>query len=85
MNTMSQEAGAEADAEGGPMWGRFFESLGHEDTESMLSGSNIPGTFEQSHDGNSCFARYNELLVSLCTTSHVGRVVEFRLQVEKFD
>ena len=24
------------------MWGRFFESLGNEDTESVLSGSNIP-------------------------------------------
>ncbi|KAI9066642.1 CBS-domain-containing protein [Trametes sanguinea] len=41
MNSMSQEAaGGETDAEGGPMWGRFFESLGaNEDTESMVSGS----------------------------------------------
>ncbi|KAI0651622.1 CBS-domain-containing protein [Trametes meyenii] len=41
MNAMSTEAaGGETDAEGGPMWGRFFESLGaNEDTESMLSGS----------------------------------------------
>ncbi|KAI0639174.1 CBS-domain-containing protein [Trametes polyzona] len=41
MNAMSAEAaGGETDAEGGPMWGRFFESLGaNEDTESMLSGS----------------------------------------------
>ena len=41
MNQMSAEAaGGENDAEGGPMWGRFFESLGAgEDTESMVSGS----------------------------------------------
>ncbi|KAI0359168.1 CBS-domain-containing protein [Trametes cingulata] len=40
MNAMSAEAGGETDGEGGPMWGRFFESLGaNEDTESMLSGS----------------------------------------------
>ncbi|CDO72448.1 hypothetical protein BN946_scf184977.g149 [Trametes cinnabarina] len=40
MNSMSQEAAGETDGEGGPMWGRFFESLGaNEDTESMVSGS----------------------------------------------
>ncbi|KAI0768516.1 CBS-domain-containing protein [Trametes elegans] len=50
MNAMSTEAaGGEADAEGGPMWGRFFESLGtNEDTESMLSGSHYQ-TESQSH------------------------------------
>lgn len=38
MNAMSTEASG--DAEGGPMWGRFFDSIGgHEDTESVLSGS----------------------------------------------
>ena len=42
MNQMSAEAGADPDAEGGPMWGRFFESLGHDDTESIMSGSNMP-------------------------------------------
>ncbi len=37
---MTAEAGGEPDGEGGPMWGRFFESLGGgDDTESMLSGS----------------------------------------------
>jgi len=36
MNTMSQEAG---DAEaGGPMWGRFFDSIGGGETDSMISG-----------------------------------------------
>ncbi|EIW86529.1 CBS-domain-containing protein [Coniophora puteana RWD-64-598 SS2] len=44
MNTMTTEAaGGNADAEGGPMWGRFFDSLGGgEDTESMISGSRAP-------------------------------------------
>lgn len=39
---MSADAGA--DASGGPMWGRFFESIGggNDDTESAISGSNIP-------------------------------------------
>ncbi|KAI5991516.1 hypothetical protein EDD15DRAFT_2275715 [Pisolithus albus] len=38
MNAMTTDA--PGDAEGGPMWGRFFDSIGgHEDTESMLSGS----------------------------------------------
>lgn len=41
MNIM---AGGEAggDNEGGPMWGRFFDSFGHEDDGSMLSGSHAP-------------------------------------------
>jgi hypothetical protein len=44
MNSMSAEAAGEnAEPEGGPMWGRFFDSLGgQEDTESVLSGSHIP-------------------------------------------
>ncbi|KAI6134116.1 CBS-domain-containing protein [Pisolithus croceorrhizus] len=38
MNAMTTDA--PGDTEGGPMWGRFFDSIGgHEDTESMLSGS----------------------------------------------
>ncbi|KAL4069387.1 hypothetical protein J3A83DRAFT_4250958 [Scleroderma citrinum] len=38
MNAMSTEG--PADAQGGPMWGRFFDSLGgHDDTESVVSGS----------------------------------------------
>jgi hypothetical protein len=44
MNSMSAEAvGGSAEPEGGPMWGRFFDSLGgQDDTESALSGSHIP-------------------------------------------
>ncbi|KAG8220087.1 CBS-domain-containing protein [Butyriboletus roseoflavus] len=44
MNAMSVEAAGEnADTEGGPMWGRFFDSIGgHDDTESMVSGSHVP-------------------------------------------
>lgn len=38
MNAISGEEGV-PDAEGGPMWGRFFESIGGDDTESVMSGS----------------------------------------------
>lgn len=30
------------ETEGGPMWGRFFDSIGQDDTESALSGSFLP-------------------------------------------
>ncbi|KIJ68736.1 hypothetical protein HYDPIDRAFT_24989 [Hydnomerulius pinastri MD-312] len=44
MNSMSTEAAGETtEAEGGPMWGRFFDSIGgHDDTESVISGSHVP-------------------------------------------
>jgi hypothetical protein len=44
MNHMTTEAGGADAAEhnGGPMWGRFFESIGGEDTESAISGSHAP-------------------------------------------
>ncbi|KAH0838580.1 CBS-domain-containing protein [Lanmaoa asiatica] len=44
MNAMSVEAAGEnADTEGGPMWGRFFDSIGgHDDAESVVSGSHAP-------------------------------------------
>jgi len=45
MNHMSAEATGEStqDAEGGPMWGRFFDSIGgHDDAESAYSGSHMP-------------------------------------------
>lgn len=46
MNHMTTEAttGETAqDAEGGPMWGRFFDSIGgHDETESAYSGSHMP-------------------------------------------
>jgi hypothetical protein len=40
MNAVSAEQGA-TETDGGPMWGRFFDSIGHEDTEFMLSGSHL--------------------------------------------
>ncbi|KAJ8586824.1 CBS-domain-containing protein [Rhizopogon salebrosus TDB-379] len=44
MNAMSTETvGDSGEAEGGPMWGRFFDSIGgHDDTESVVSGSHVP-------------------------------------------
>ncbi|KAI0724321.1 CBS-domain-containing protein [Cerioporus squamosus] len=52
MNHMTAEAGGETEGEGGPMWGRFFESLGGgDDTESMLSGSHYQ-TDSISHSRN---------------------------------
>lgn len=39
----AEAAGGSAEPEGGPMWGRFFDSIGgQEDTESAMSGSHIP-------------------------------------------
>ncbi|KAL1952196.1 hypothetical protein VTO73DRAFT_1345 [Trametes versicolor] len=63
MNAMSTEAPGEAEAEGGPMWGRFFDSLGaNEDTESMLSGSHYPTTDTHSHQRR--FSRSQSHLVA---------------------
>ncbi|KAF8168317.1 hypothetical protein B0H34DRAFT_741412 [Crassisporium funariophilum] len=44
MNAMAGESVEQTEAEGGPMWGRFFDSIGHDDAESVLSGSQHPGT-----------------------------------------
>ena len=41
MNAMAGD-NASSENEGGPMWGRFFDSIGHEETESVLSGSHHP-------------------------------------------
>jgi hypothetical protein len=56
MNHMTAEAAGETaqDTEGGPMWGRFFDSIGgHEDGESAYSGSHLPdphnSSFSLSH------------------------------------
>ena len=38
MNAMAGE-NVNSDSEGGPMWGRFFDSFGHDDAESAISGS----------------------------------------------
>ena len=43
MNAMAGESGHN-DSEGGPMWGRFFDSIGHDDNESALSGSRHAAT-----------------------------------------
>jgi len=51
MNHMTAEATGETaqDAEGGPMWGRFFDSIGgQEDNESAYSGSQIPDPLNSS-------------------------------------
>lgn len=40
MNALSAGAG-NTETEGGPMWGRFFDSIGHDDNDSVVSGSNI--------------------------------------------
>lgn len=44
MNAISTETADDSgEAEGGPMWGRFFDSIGgHDDTESAVSGSHVP-------------------------------------------
>lgn len=50
MNSMSTEANGGVEAEGGPMWGRFFESIGgNEDTESAISGSHVPTDMHSRH------------------------------------
>ena len=56
MNHMTTEAAGETPqgAESGPMWGRFFDSIGgHEDGESAYSGSHLPdphnSSFSLSH------------------------------------
>jgi len=50
MNSISTEGtGGENEAEGGPMWGRFFESLGEGDTESVISGSTFPSEMHSRH------------------------------------
>jgi len=51
MNHMTAEATGETaqDAEGGPMWGRFFDSIGgQEDADSAYSGSHIPDPLNSS-------------------------------------
>jgi CBS domain-containing protein len=41
MNAMSGDALA-SENEGGPMWGHFFDSIGHDETASNMSGSHHP-------------------------------------------
>ncbi|KXN83562.1 hypothetical protein AN958_01127 [Leucoagaricus sp. SymC.cos] len=44
LEQMNTVAGGDStgEAEGGPMWGKFFDSIGHDDNDSMLSGSHAP-------------------------------------------
>lgn len=63
MNAMTGDAPAN-EAEGGPMWGRFFDSIGHEDTESVMSGSHVP------HEMHS-FSSVNNLSLQLSPHSEV--------------
>lgn len=58
MNSLADAAPGET--EGGPMWGRFFESIGHDDNDSVVSGSNVlreamsPGlNYSEVHPGDS--------------------------------
>lgn len=39
MNSMAAENATGNESEGGPMWGRFFDSIGHDDNDSVVSGS----------------------------------------------
>ena len=48
MNAIAGE-NAHGDSEGGPMWGRFFDSIGHDDAESILSGSHQAPTDMRSY------------------------------------
>ena len=48
MNAIAGE-NAHGDSEGGPMWGRFFDSIGHDDGDSVLSGSHHAPTDMRSY------------------------------------
>ncbi|KAJ7431805.1 hypothetical protein B0H11DRAFT_2128513 [Mycena galericulata] len=39
MNAMTSNDDTPAEGEGGPMWGRFFDSIGNDDNDSYVSGS----------------------------------------------
>jgi hypothetical protein len=39
MNAMTSNDTTAAEGEGGPMWGRFFDSIGNDDNDSYVSGS----------------------------------------------
>jgi len=63
MNAMSNE-GAAPEAEGGPLWGRFFDSIGHDETESVVSGSHRPSdvrSFPSFHDVNLLQSPHSEV------------------------
>ena len=41
MNAVVGESTEGNDNEGGPMWGKFFESIGNDDEGSAISGSHM--------------------------------------------
>ncbi|KIY51382.1 CBS-domain-containing protein [Fistulina hepatica ATCC 64428] len=49
MNAVSAEHIPLEDNEGGPLWGRFFDSIGGEDSESLMSGSQLPPEIRSMH------------------------------------
>lgn len=51
LEQMNAMAGGDSanDNEGGPMWGKFFDSIGHDDNDSTLSGSHAPSRSHFSH------------------------------------
>jgi hypothetical protein len=62
MNSLSTE---NQEQEGGPMWGRFFDSFGHDDNDSVVSGSHDPRAALQSpishlHDGKDADVHPND-------------------------
>ncbi|TFK57451.1 CBS-domain-containing protein [Heliocybe sulcata] len=60
MNAMTAEAQGDEernDDAGGPMWSRFFDSLGHDDTDSVLSGSQMPSQFDRNSSFNIAHAQ----------------------------
>lgn len=48
MNAMASNTFS-SDNDGGPMWGRFFDSIGHDEEGSVMSGSHRHGTDMQSY------------------------------------
>lgn len=46
--------------EDGPMWGKFFDSIGHDDNDSMISGSHVPSRSHFSH-GNLSYLQHSPL------------------------
>ena len=59
---MNAMAGGDAagDHEDGPMWGKFFDSIGHDDNDSMISGSHAPSRSHFSH-GNLSYLQHSPL------------------------
>ena len=60
MNALAGGDTMSTEAEGGPLWGRFFDSIGQaEDTESLFSGPHA----DRDHHS---FSLINDLLLQQC-------------------